>query len=119
MEKRPAKRELKRLFVRFGMELPTYVGYTTDISATGLFIKSSTIFPPQTVLKIALTLPDERVVFLSGVVMWSKRVPPQLARLVRKNGMGVRLQQPAQNYLELFAAGVAQGRQEHEEHETD
>jgi len=102
MEKRPAKREMKRLFVRFGKELPTNVGYTTDISATGLFIKSSTIFPPQTVLRIALTLPDDRVVLLSGVVMWAKRVPPQLARLVRKNGMGVHLQQPDQVYLGLF-----------------
>lgn len=102
MEKRPDKRLLKRLFVRFGKELPTHVGYTTDISATGLFIKSSTIFPPQTVLRIALTLPDDRVVLLSGVVMWAKRVPPQLARLVRKNGMGVRLQQPDQIYLGLF-----------------
>jgi len=104
MEKRPATRVLKRLFVRFGKELPTYVGYTTDISATGLFIKSSTIFPPQTVLKIALTLPDDRVVLLSGEVMWSKRVPPQLARLVRKNGMGVRLRQPDATYLGLFQA---------------
>jgi len=79
-----------------------HVGYTTDISATGLFIKSSTIFPPKTVLKIALTLPDERVILLSGEVMWSKRVPPQLARLVRKNGMGVRLRQPDPTYLGLF-----------------
>jgi len=102
MEKRPSARVLKRLFVRFGEQLPMHVGYTTDISATGLFIKASTIFPPKTVLKIALTLPDERVVLLSGEVMWSKRVPPQLARLVRKNGMGVRLQQPDPTYLGLF-----------------
>jgi PilZ domain len=102
MEKRPALRVFKRLFVRFGKELPTYVGYTMDISATGLFIKSSAIFPPQTVLKIALTLPDDRVVLLSGQVMWAKRVPPQLASLVRKNGMGVRLPQPDATYLGLF-----------------
>ena len=99
MEKRPQTRLNKRLFVRFGTDLPIYVGYTTDVSATGIFIKASTIFPPKTVLKIALTLPDERVVLLTGEVVWSKRVPPQLARLVRKSGMGIRLQQPDANYL--------------------
>jgi hypothetical protein len=104
MEKGPAARIFKRLFVRFGKELPTYIGYTMDLSATGLFIRSSAIFPPRTVLNIALTLPDDRVVLLSGQVMWAKRVPPQLARLVRKNGMGIRLQQPDATYLGLFQA---------------
>ncbi len=102
MEKRPRIRVFKRLFVRFGEELPIYVGYTTDISATGLFIKASTIFPPKTCLKIALTLPDDRVVLLTGEVVWAKRVPPQLARLVKKNGMGIRLQRTEEVYLSLF-----------------
>ena len=101
-EKRPQTRVLRRLFVRFGTDLPIYVGYTTDISSTGIFIKASTIFPPKTMLKIALTLPDDRVVLMTGEVVWSKRVPPQLARLVRKNGMGIRLKQPDGGYLALF-----------------
>jgi hypothetical protein len=37
---------------------------------------------------MALSLPGDRVMLLSGQVMWAKRVPPQLARLMRKNGMG-------------------------------
>ena len=102
MEKRPAPRQLKRLFVRFGTTLPTYVGYTTDISTTGIFIKASTIFPPKTQLNISLTLPDNSVLYLTGHVMWAKRVPPQLARLVRKNGMGIRLSRPDATYLSLF-----------------
>ncbi|MEW6324927.1 MAG: PilZ domain-containing protein [Nitrospirota bacterium] len=104
MEKRPQSRVLKRLFVRFGVDLPIYVGYTSDISETGIFIKASTIFPPRTTLKIAMTLPDERVVLLTGQVIWAKRVPPQLARMIRKNGMGIRLQQPDADYLAMFQA---------------
>lgn len=104
MEKRPAARRLKRLFVRFGTDLPIYVGYTTDISETGIFIKASTIFPPKTIVKIAVTMPDDRVVLLTGEVIWAKRVPAQLTRLVRKNGMGIRLQQPDASYLDLVKA---------------
>lgn len=107
MEKRPSQRLPKRLFVRFGKELPTYVGYTTDVSETGLFIKASTIFPPRTVLNISLTLPDDRVVLMAGEVVWAKRVPAQLARLVKKNGMGIRLQQPADAYLSYLASRAA------------
>ena len=109
MEKRPQTRLPKRLFVRFGADLPIYVGYTSDISETGIFIKASTIFPPKTILKIALTLPDDRVVLLTGAVVWAKRVPPQLARLVKKNGMGVRLQRPDSRYLSLFVTAAAEG----------
>jgi len=58
MEKRKRKRFPKRLFVRFGKEKPDHIGFTQDISATGIFIKSNFSFPPPTKLKVELTLPD-------------------------------------------------------------
>ena len=105
MEKRPQPRWLKRLFVKFGEGEPTFIGYTTDVSETGLFIKATTIFPPKTFLKILLTLPDERVIELTGDVVWSKRVPPQLARMVRKNGMGIQLREPPTEYVVMVQTG--------------
>ena len=102
MNKRTNTRMYKRLFVRYGEELPTYIGYTTDISSTGIFIKASKLFPPETRLKIALTLPDDRVVFLTGSVVWAKRVPQQLYRMIRKAGMGVTLESPDPSYLSIL-----------------
>jgi len=89
MEKRNRKRFPKRLFVRFGKEKPDHIGFTHDISATGIFIKSNFSFPPPTKLKVELTLPDETIVQCEGVVQWAKKVPPAFSRLVQKNGMGV------------------------------
>lgn len=90
MEKRNKKRLLKRLFVRFGTEKPDRIGFTHDISPTGIFIKSNFSFLPQTKLKIELTLPDEKICHCSGVVVWAKRVPPAFNRIIHKHGMGVR-----------------------------
>lgn len=77
------------MFVRFGKEKPDHIGFTQDISATGIFIKSNFSFPPPTQLKVELTLPDETVIQCDGVVQWAKKVPPALSRLVKKDGMGV------------------------------
>lgn len=89
MEKRTKKRYPKRLYVRFGKEKPDHIGFTQDISATGVFVKSNFSFPPSTRLKVELTLPDETIIECNGIVQWAKKVPPALSRLVKKNGMGI------------------------------
>jgi hypothetical protein len=38
-----------------------------------------------------LSLPDGDVALLVGVVMWAKKVPPNMVQLVKKCGMGVRI----------------------------
>ena len=72
------------------------------MSETGLFVKTSRVYPPDTRLVIELFLPDKRVLSLHGRVMWAKRVPPQLVRLLRKAGMGVELIDPPLEYLNLI-----------------
>ena len=89
MEKRDKKRFLKRLQVRFGREKPERIGFTHDISSTGIFIKSNFAFTPGVEIQIELTLPDETIAHCCGVVVWAKQVPPALSRLVHKHGMGV------------------------------
>ncbi|MEO6667490.1 MAG: PilZ domain-containing protein [Nitrospiria bacterium] len=103
MEKQQQFRRTKRIEVRFGVERASYLGFTVDVSATGLFLKTSTVFPPQTDLVLELTLPDQGILSLRGTVMWSKRVPPQLARHVKKAGMGIELIEPSAAYREFVA----------------
>jgi Tfp pilus assembly protein PilZ len=101
MEKQQRTRRTKRIEVRFGPEQPTDLGFTIDVSETGLFVKTNTVYPPDTRLVLELSLPDRRVLSLRGRVMWAKRVPPQLARLLRKTGMGIELIDPPPEYLDL------------------
>lgn len=81
----------KRLALRFGTAAPERIAFTEDISYQGLFIKTSQICPPGSRIRIDLTMPDRQVVEIEGQVRWAKHVPPQMLRLVRKCGMGVRI----------------------------
>jgi len=104
MEQRDTGRVIKRLFVRFGKGVPENIGFTGDVSPTGIFIKTNAVFEPGALLSIELTLPNDRVVNLNGRVMWAKRVPPNLMRFIKKSGMGIRLDQVPDDYHQFFKA---------------
>ncbi len=91
MEKRGKKRVLKRLSVRFGVQKPDHTAFTHDLSSSGFFLKTTTVFAPNTRLQIELTLPDEKVIHVRGIVMWAKRIPPAFNRMIQKHGMGIHL----------------------------
>ena len=96
MERRGLKRVAKRLSVRFGMNQPDTLRFTDDLAPMGLFIKTSTIFPPGTVLKIQATLPDDKKIDLTGKLICAKKIPPSLIHHIKRGGMGMRpLQVPA------------------------
>jgi Tfp pilus assembly protein PilZ len=77
--------------VKFGKTTPDHIGFTGDISPTGIFIKSNYVFQPGTNIAIDLTLPNDKLLRLSGHVKWAKRIPPSLMRFVKKSGMGILL----------------------------
>ncbi len=90
-EKRDLKRHRKRLTVRFGVDDPNRLAFTEDISSQGLFIKTPNVCTPGTLIRVDLTLPDDRIVRMEAQVRWAKKVPPQMLRMVQKGGMGVRI----------------------------
>lgn len=57
-EKRIIKRRLKRLTLMFGTDKPTHLGFTVDISDTGIFLKAIKVYPPGTILNMELSIPD-------------------------------------------------------------
>ncbi|HEY1086270.1 MAG TPA: PilZ domain-containing protein [Archangium sp.] len=92
MEKRKAKRQAKRLRVRFGdsrREGFPFTGLTNDVSSTGMFVMTSHGQRPGTRLHFEVSLPDQRPLFVEGVVARQVLVPPELRTVVR-TGMGVR-----------------------------
>ena len=90
-DKRNLGRHRKRFSLRFGIGEPVRLAFTEDISSTGLFIKTTNICNPGTVVTVELNLNDETKVVLEARVMWAKKVPPQMIHLVKKSGMGVRI----------------------------
>ncbi|HEY5975172.1 MAG TPA: PilZ domain-containing protein [Geobacteraceae bacterium] len=90
-EKRDIIRLRKRMSVRFGIDDPIRVAFTEDISPDGLFIKTTNICPPGSLIKVVLALTETTTVMMEGRVMWAKKVPPQMIHVVRKCGMGVRI----------------------------
>jgi hypothetical protein len=45
------------------------IGFTGDISLTGVFIKTNTMFAPGSILKLEIELPDSKMLHLKGTVM--------------------------------------------------
>ncbi|AJE02815.1 PilZ domain-containing protein [Geobacter pickeringii] len=90
-DKRDITRHKKRLSLRFGTDQPSRLAFTEDVSAHGLFIKTTNLCPPGTRIQIELTLPGDESVFCEGMVRWTKKVPPQVIHLVKKSGMGIQI----------------------------
>jgi Tfp pilus assembly protein PilZ len=106
VEKRARNRIAKRLFIRFGPEQAVNIGFTGDISLTGIFIKTNTMFAPGSILKMEVELPDSKILHLKGTVMWAKRVPATLVRHIKKSGMGVKIVQPPAEYIEFVSSMI-------------
>lgn len=88
---RDVKRHRKRLTMKFGVDLPSRVAFTDDISREGMCIRTAMVCPPGSRLTIELNLPDGTVAKLGGKVMWAKKVPANMVHLVKKCGMGIRI----------------------------
>jgi len=89
-ENRLQKRHRKRLPLKYGTNGSMRMAFTEDVSDEGIFIRTATIYPPNTELKVELTTPANESILLEGRVRWAKRVPPNLLR-VTKGGMGIRI----------------------------
>jgi hypothetical protein len=85
------KRVTIKLGVNFGVRDISNLGFTEDISASGIFLKTARVFPVGTDLKIELKNPDGDIIRLIGYVHWSKEVPPNLVWSVNDAGMGVQI----------------------------
>ena len=83
-----SRRARRRVEVRFGPEGPTYLGYSRNLSRTGMMIGSLKVFAPGTVLDLQLTLGD-RTVTLRAQVIWAREGPVQWLNHGRV-GMGIR-----------------------------
>jgi hypothetical protein len=90
-------REKRRVMVRFGIDRPEKTGFTMNVSRSGMFLRTNTVFKPGTRIQLEIVLPD-RSFGLWAQVVWAKKVPPQLAHVL-DCGMGVRFLEPLDEWL--------------------
>ena len=89
MDKRRHPRFIKRLTATFFVDHQKSRGISSDLSESGLFIRTSRGLTVNTPLDIELLLPNDRVSFLKGVVRRTVRTPISAI----KNGMGIEITQ--------------------------
>lgn len=92
---RKHERFIKRLETQFSSGNLSYRGISSDLSFSGIFIRTKNPFTIGSVIDIILHLPDGTDCRLKGKVM--RAFKSQLAGL--KNGMGILLLEKDDNYL--------------------
>ncbi|HYX22989.1 MAG TPA: PilZ domain-containing protein [Thermoanaerobaculia bacterium] len=108
MSRRRAVRRPRRVQVNFWRrgEPTPYVGYTTNISMTGMFIATNSPLAGGTRIRIEVADRD-RGFMVEGVVAHARKIHSDLAR-VSQSGMGVRFLTVEELIRELIPAALGQ-----------
>jgi PilZ domain-containing protein len=113
MSRRRAVRRPRRVQVNFWKrgETTPYVGYTTNISMTGMFIATNSPMAGGSRIRIEVVADRDRGFMVEGVVAHARKVRAELVR-VTQSGMGVRFLTVEELVRELFPAALMQAETE-------
>jgi len=108
MSRRRAIRRARRLQVHFWKygEPTSYVGYTTNISMTGMFVATNSPVPSGTLIRVEV-IDRDRGFMVEGVVAHARKVRAELAQITQ-SGMGVRFLSVEELVRELIPAAYGQ-----------
>jgi hypothetical protein len=106
MNKRKNLRFTKRLEARFIADGESFVGITSNLSETGLFIRTKRGFAPDSILDIKLIMPEGNISSIKGIVRRTVKVPLSI-----KNGMGIELLEKDETYVHYVKS--LRGQDEH------
>lgn len=95
--KQGSRRARKRIEVRYGLEKPRFIGYSGNLSKSGIMVRAVRVFPPGSVLNLELRLPGGTV-RARGEVVWAREGPPQWVTTGRI-GMGITFIEPPPELL--------------------
>ena len=108
MSRRRATRRARRVQVHFWKqgEPTSYVGYTTNISTTGMFVATNSPVPSGTRVRVEV-IDRDRGFVVEGVVAHARKVRAELASITQ-SGMGVRFLSVEELVRELIPAAYGQ-----------
>lgn len=98
MRKRASHRFTKRLEVTFSSGGSKYRGISSDVSASGIFIRTQHGLTPGSVIDIEIYLPEGKIAHVKGVVKRTVKAPLTMV----KNGMGVEFTEKDSSFLEFL-----------------
>jgi PilZ domain-containing protein len=99
-------RHRRRVEVRYAEgDRPPMLGYSGNISMTGMMLRTPRVHPPGTILHLEVRFP-QRTLTLVGKVMWAREGPMAWLATGRV-GMGIRFVNPPAELDELVRAQAA------------
>ncbi len=98
--KQRSRRARRRVQVRYGVGETRFIGYSGNVSRTGVMVRAARVFPPGTVLDIELKFPDHTF-HMRGKVMWAREGSYQWV-LAGRVGMGINFIDPPGDLLRLL-----------------
>jgi len=99
-DKQAHPRKRGRVQARYGVDGLDRTAFTNNLSFSGAFLRTNMVFRPGTTIQLELVFPDEKVQLWAQVI-WSKKVPPQLAQTLHC-GMGIRFVNPGPEWEATF-----------------
>jgi len=94
-----AERYTKRLEAEFSGSGQTHKGFVSNVSETGLFIRTSRSFKEGSPLEIKLYLPEGRISRLKGIV---RRAISSEVGASAKNGMGIEITESDPAFIDFL-----------------
>ncbi len=102
-ERRNFARKKRRFLVEFHLRGALCTGFTYDVSASGIFVRSVRLPDPGTFMTADLHLPEGKRCTVRGSVVRSFRVPASLSRLI-PSGFSMRLAESPEDYFQFLAS---------------
>ena len=106
---RKHKRIVKRLETEFSAGGAGFRGISSDVSASGLFVRTSKPFSPDTLVDLTIHLPGNMVSRLKGRVRWASNI----GQMSGRNGMGIEIIEKDQNFVNFLNTLLPPGEQTH------
>ena len=98
MKKKQLNRRARRRFeVHYGVGDKRYLGYSRNLSSTGLMIGTMRVFPPGTLIDLEVKVSGSTYQ-LRGEVVWAREGPVAFVATGRV-GMGVRFLAPPETFV--------------------
>ncbi len=100
MRKRRHKRIIKRLEMEFSANGMAFRGVSSNLSRSGIFVRTNKPFPVDTLVDLTIYLPGDKVSRVKGSV----RRAIKIRQAAIKNGMAMEIVESDQNYINFFDA---------------
>jgi hypothetical protein len=105
--KQGSRRVRRRVEVRFGPSEPRFIGYSRNLSRSGMMVGAVRVFAPGTVLNLEILLTGGTF-RVRGMVIWAREGPVEWVHTGRV-GMGITFLDPPEEFLSTLQQAGAPG----------